>query len=421
MRDLSRDRVVRVAAVLLVAVGLGAPAEAQTTVYYLPSEYPEVCAWDLTNGGPACDGATVNRSARFCMAGLTGLDVAREALGLPTCPEESESVSIPGIDYVMLVDDRQLSPRLSGLFGDAVRDLGSGPLIYPTRTADSVTPRGLVVGERLYRDRARSRTEWLVWVASLLGLETGARDLPVEYSADYDVFRAAVEDLLCPIMLCRSDGRERMRTLIDRVEEQLREVHRTAAGAPRGLAIIRVMIYRQPERDGRIERLGFAPGEEIDFGDDEAPVPSPERTDPEPVVQDTVDDMTTTAGPRPERPSGEAGAQVAMEHMAHLDGYAVTMAWLTEPTTPMDDEALPVRSPTHPSGCGAAPLQERNHEGCEAALEHWGGLTAGQRRLLRTTENRERLLRDLNSEYCEQHHRFYPRTSCEGPLPRFRE
>lgn len=387
-------------------------ALSQTTVYYLPQGYPDVCAWDLTHGGPACEAGVTDRRRRFCSEELTGLDLARQALGLATCPEESERASIPGVDYVFLVDDRSLSLDMRAVLGDAIRDFGDGPRVFPTRTADSVTPRRIIVGETMYRDRVNNRAEWLTQVGSLLSLEVDEQELGVEYAAAYPEFRRAVEDALCPIMLCRSDGRERMRTLIDRVEAQLRQVHTDASSFSGGDVPVRVLLYRQPDRRDRIDRLGFALGTEVDFGDEEGSVTA-ERPSAGPVLDDVEEDMTTSAGTRPPSARGDERYAVALPYMAHLTAYSVTMVWLTDPNTPVDGEALPTRRPAHSNGCAAPEQQRPNREGCEAALSHWREMEAGQRRLLRMRENRAELRRRLSEQYCQDFDHFCEGCSCD--------
>ncbi len=395
----------------LAVLGASGPLVA-TTVYYLPQNYPEVCGYDISRGVPVCQEGVTNRARFFCRSGLTGLDLAREALGLPACPAESERVQIPGIEYVFLVDDRTLSAALTRRLGDAVRDLGAGPMVVPSRTGPSARVQGIFVGERFYRERSPNRTAWLTRIASLLDLEVDVEELDVPYHSDYATFRRTVEDALCPIMLCRSDGRARMRELIDRVEASLRRIHGESSA---GTVPLRGVLYRQPDRDDRIDRLGFTLGETVDFDDDEERVPPAERPDPEPVIQDTGEGMVRGAGTPPEPATGEEGARRGMLHMAYLEGYGVTMTWLTGPAR-LNDQLLPIYRPRHPQGCGAPELMERNRAGCEAALSRWRDMPIGQRRMLRIPENRARLRQDLNERYCREFEPFCRGCSCERPF-----
>jgi hypothetical protein len=78
---------------------------------------------------------------------------------LGSCSGEGPSSDLPGIHFLLLVDDRTLSKETKELFGDAIRDLGSGPLVFPSQTSRGAQRRTVIVGERFYRQGFESDSE----------------------------------------------------------------------------------------------------------------------------------------------------------------------------------------------------------------------------------------------------------------------
>ncbi len=163
------------------------PIEAATTVYYLPAGYPAVCGQDLTAGRQVCDEGATRTATPFCEADLTGLALAREALGAGACgPGGSERVSLAGVNYVFLVDDRPLSAELRRLLGDSVRSLGEQTVVVPSRTGEGSRTSAVAVGERYFLEGASgaafSEDDWRSRIASLASPQSaggGARG-PIE-------------------------------------------------------------------------------------------------------------------------------------------------------------------------------------------------------------------------------------------------
>ncbi len=137
---------------VLLAAGAATPGRA-TTIYYLPQGFPEVCGQDLSASEPWCIHGATRRATPFCEADVPGLKLAQQALGLPRCGAPDQSASLSGVRFVFLVDDRSPSPELRRLMGDALRDLGQGELVYPSRgRAGALAFRYdfIAVGERLF-------------------------------------------------------------------------------------------------------------------------------------------------------------------------------------------------------------------------------------------------------------------------------
>lgn len=106
-------------------------------VIYIPQNFPNGCAFDLTNGQPMCSNraASVNNTIRearaieehFCNRGLNGLDIARQAFGVRrTCRESDQVNSLPtetinNVDLVFLVDDTELTSDVINAVGGVER------------------------------------------------------------------------------------------------------------------------------------------------------------------------------------------------------------------------------------------------------------------------------------------------------------
>jgi hypothetical protein len=158
-------------ALILAGGFLARPASAQTTFFYFPQGYPTVCGENLTAGELLCPNSVTAPGSTFEDTDLEGLRIALDALGGPR-------TTIANTRFVILVDDRNLSPGLQGLMGDAIRNLGGGSLVYPSRgTSVELTERlrrtdtserfirpvpryeFIVVGEKLYREGIRGQRD----------------------------------------------------------------------------------------------------------------------------------------------------------------------------------------------------------------------------------------------------------------------
>lgn len=259
-----------------------AAVKADIQAVYIPANYPAenlVEVQNVANFQPLC-------------SGLTGLDLARGALNLPMCPSRP-AVSPRGdaslaerVDLLFMVNDSvalssDLRTQLTQL--NALQNEGGRATVRPSthyvRNRDgSFGGRMVILGEMAYR-ASGSDTAWVQQVQRLAQVfERGDReeiddehhDMDVAFDRDFERFTENVMTSLCGIMLCRSDSREYMRTLIDR-HPDLRDLHRglsTSTGPGRSVRI-RAVITRQHDRGERIADMRFAQAGTFIEGDDE--------------------------------------------------------------------------------------------------------------------------------------------------------
>jgi hypothetical protein len=163
-------------------------ARAETSVYYIPAEFPEVCAELLsTPGAHDCPGDVTHQAPAFCDAGLRGLTLALQALGLPAC--DAGNADLPGFDMVVVVDDRNLSPRMTEIFGVSVADSANRRVVYPVTTRSGERPRALLIGEALYAEAA-SDAAWTERIRNAAGRAQLSRARGIPHGKGVFVFRA---------------------------------------------------------------------------------------------------------------------------------------------------------------------------------------------------------------------------------------
>ena len=244
---------------------------ADTQAVYMPSNYPAERLAEVQN--------TPNFQA-IC-ENLPGLDLARGILNLSMCPGRAaispatSSTVSERVDLLFLVDDRrelseQLRTQLTQL--NALQNSSGRQTVRPSthyvRNRDGTFGgRMLVVGESAYT-AAGSDASWIQLIqrlaaqferGSLAEMEDETRDFDVAYDRDYDRFKRNVMDALCRIMLCRSDAREYMQTLIDR-HRDLQDLHTNLATTVSAGSNVRLraIITRQHDREERIADMRFA-------------------------------------------------------------------------------------------------------------------------------------------------------------------
>lgn len=352
---------------------------------------------------------------------LRGLDLALQAVGLDSCdatPASRRSL-VDRLDLIILIEDTFHIP--SGVVGEIPprlkRGSGSGSRVlvgvsYGRTPNLQHVERTLIVGSAEYGDATTDRA-WMNRIRSVVeDMDTGGsyRDhietlrMDVAFDSDFNEFQAAIEDRLCPIMKCGSDGRAHMRELIDRWPD-LKGIHNSYSGDVNDGQQVSILaiLYRQEDREERIWDLSFIfASEEINMPDEQV---EGRRPSTEGLIEYIETYMLESAGPLPPTSYGESLDAVSTPYMAYLDGYAVTMRWLTNLSSsmnPVDGQLLPRNRPSHKRGCGASPRYTRNIAGCDAALTYWEEMDVSDRRLIRIPEARVQMLNSLAITYCGQ-------------------
>jgi hypothetical protein len=258
-----RTRLALVAWGLLLAGG----ADAQTQVFFLPagaSRSEQVV--DVTQR-PSPD--------PLCVAGLRGLDLVPVALGMPGCPPPRPGLSrlTDRVDAVVLIDDREgVSPELARRIPPHLLHDGrvtAGAVRGTTQDRRHVR-RTLIVGAAEFA-AVGSEQQWIQRIreqAESFGrgaadaIRDDVRELSIPYRRAQAEFQRAIEEQLCPLMVCRSDGGERMRMLLSRYDDIAR-THQIYATVPDGQAVpVQVILRRQHDRGGRIDDIRIQPPDE---------------------------------------------------------------------------------------------------------------------------------------------------------------
>jgi hypothetical protein len=166
--------------VLLLMWAVSSPCWSGVEVIYIPREFPRVCAWSMSEDRPLCPADVTEHPSPFCQRGLTGLDLARNALGFPDCNGQTaaDSFVVPiqesVVQWVLLIDDVGASGELLDLLRPVVADGVVQPRLQLFRNqAGTVIMEALIVGETQYEfggpgNGPVAETEWRSRVTSLL-------------------------------------------------------------------------------------------------------------------------------------------------------------------------------------------------------------------------------------------------------------
>jgi len=171
--------------ILGVALFIGAEARADTRVFFIPGNFPATCHEELPSQGTAPAAPGCRQSTPFCDRELPGLHLARQALNLGSCEASSSTEGVPGIDVVVLVDDRDLGSVLSALLGDSLRQIDNETAVVPSRTPAGRSPQAMIVGERAYA-RAGSDDEWRAQIRGVAGNAPVVPDAQAETETSED-------------------------------------------------------------------------------------------------------------------------------------------------------------------------------------------------------------------------------------------
>jgi tetratricopeptide (TPR) repeat protein len=122
---------------------------AAPTIVYVPAEFPNVCAHDLSSDRPMCPAGVTERPEAFCGAGLSRLAEQARLFGVPLCGGAAASATSNSVELVLLVDDRGLDPALRQTIEPVVSATGrvnqaSG--LFRNRTG-TVVRNMVIVGE----------------------------------------------------------------------------------------------------------------------------------------------------------------------------------------------------------------------------------------------------------------------------------
>lgn len=152
MRDVLNWKTSTCALVAAIVFFAHARVSAAPMIIYVPAEFPDVCAYDLTGERQLCPPGVSGQSAAtaICNAGLSRLTGEALRYGVALCGGSSPVPVADPVELVLLVDDRNMSPELRQTLGPAVS--GSGRVsrisgVFRNRTSTVVRDM-VIVGER---------------------------------------------------------------------------------------------------------------------------------------------------------------------------------------------------------------------------------------------------------------------------------